>query len=82
MLGSLQQTMSEATQQDDGSSNFLILDAIHSASASFSRVNGIINQQPELPLEQRVAEITDYIKHLFSKSDAKQVQSSSAVSPQ
>lgn len=71
MLQSLQKTMTESAQQEDGNSNFLILDAIHSASSSFQRVNSIINQSPEQPIEQRVTEITEYIKHLFTKVDAK-----------
>ena len=63
--------MSDSVQQEEGNNNFLILDAIHSASSSFQRVNSIINQSPDLPIEQRVNDITEYIKHLFTKVDVK-----------
>jgi len=63
--------MSESAQQEDGNNNFLILDAIHSASSSFKRVNSIIYQYPDQPIEKRVTEITEYLKHLFTKPDAK-----------
>jgi hypothetical protein len=49
----------------------LILDAIHSATSSFQRVNSIINQQPDAPIEQKATEISEYIKQLFAKKDIK-----------
>ena len=47
-METLNATMKQTVSNlEDGQTNYLILDALHSATSSFNRINSIINHSPD-----------------------------------